>query len=109
MASDLVDDEKWQQMLAEFNRHFWGKRVPAFFTEWTESQQITPAQWLPRLKVSIHGLAGVAALVDQEIIGDMAREIEGRWDTDGPSAEPIPLIQRLSDTLMKAKLAHDGG
>ena len=108
MASDLVDDAEWQQMLAEFNRHFWCKRAPAFFTAWSESQRIEPAQWLPALKLSIHGLAGVAALVDQERVGDMAREIERLWDTDGPNTALTPLIQDLSDTLMQSKLLHDG-
>jgi len=78
-----------------------------FFLAWSESQQIEPAQWLPALKLSIHGLAGVAALVDQERVGDMAREIERLWDTDGPNTALTPLIQELSDTLMQSKLLHD--
>jgi hypothetical protein len=107
MASDLVDDAEWQKMLAEFNQHFWLKRAPAFIKAWAECQSLEPQRWVAELKISIHGLAGVAALVDQESIGDMAREIERQWDNDGPSSTLIPFIQELSDALMVSQQIHD--
>lgn len=107
MATDLVDDGEWHKMLAEFNNHFWGKRAPAFFKAWSENQFISPEQWPPELKISIHGLAGVAALVNEEALGDMAREIERQWDDNGPNSTLIPLIQQLAEALMRSKKMHD--
>lgn len=107
MAADLVDDAEWHKMLAEFNEHFWGKRAPAFFNAWTVNQLLTPEQWQPDLKISIHGLAGVAALVNEEALGDMAREIERLWDTKGPTSGLVPLVQQLAEALMLSKAIHD--
>lgn len=107
MATDLVDDDEWQKMLSEFNLHFWGKRAPAFFCAWSANQSVAPESWQLDLKTSIHGLAGVAALVNEEALGDMAREIERLWDTNGPTLVLVPLIQKLSDSLMVSKAAHD--
>lgn len=107
MAIDLVDDDEWQKMLAEFNAHFWGKRVPAFFSAWSVNQSLAPKSWPLDLKTSIHGLAGVAALVNEEALGDTARDIERLWDKNGPTVDLIPLIQQLSVSLMASKAAHD--
>ena len=105
MASDAVDQLEWQRMLAEFKQHFWRNRAPAFEAAWLNCVNADPSMWGDDLKLSLHGLAGVAALVDQEVLGDMARAIEQRWDSEGASIELLPELHRLAAGLTVA--AHD--
>jgi HPt (histidine-containing phosphotransfer) domain-containing protein len=83
MSDDLENDAEWLAMLAGFKSHFWASRVPAFMQAWQVYQE--QATGLPgaELKHSVHGLAGVAALVGLPEIGDSARRIEHRWDEHG--------------------------
>lgn len=111
MASDAVDDEEWQLMLAEFNQHFWLTRAPAFARAWAACAPLAPALWSEELKRSVHGLAGVAALVGHEALGDLARQIERRWDDEGASLQLCTDLQLLADRLAAAKhdqVARDG-
>jgi len=103
MASDAVDHHEWQQMLTEFKQHFWRSRVPAFESAWLNCVNAEPAAWNEDLKRSLHGLAGVAALVDQEALGDMARAIEQRWDTAGASRDLLPQLHELAVALSLAR------
>ena len=86
-------------MLAEFNAHFWRNRAPAFEAAWLSCVNAEPSTWGDDLKRSLHGLAGVAALVDQEALGDLARAIEQRWDSEGPSRALLPDLERLAAGL----------
>ncbi|MEK6788345.1 MAG: hypothetical protein AABY68_05285 [Pseudomonadota bacterium] len=99
MAPDAVDDAEWQRMLAEFKAHFWLKRAPAFAQAWAASAATAPECWGDDLKLSLHGLAGVAALVEQAALGDLARAIEQQWDSQGPSRALLPELQRLAAEL----------
>lgn len=103
MASDLVDDEEWQRMLNEFNQHFWLKRVPDFTRAWAQCCDLAPELWHDDLKRSLHGLAGVAALVGQPAWGNLARHIEQRWDDEGASLQLRQRMQVLADGLVSAK------
>jgi len=103
MASDVVDDEEWQRMLAEFNQHFWLKRVPDFAQAWSVCSQLAPELWSDDLKRSVHGLAGVAALVGLEALGDLARHIERRWDDEGANIQLCPDLKMLADRLAVAE------
>jgi len=107
MASDAVDDEEWQLMLAEFNQHFWLTRAPAFAQAWAACSPLAPALWGEDLKRSVHGLAGVAALVGHEALGDLARQIERRWDDEGASAALHTDLQTLADRLATAELGQN--
>lgn len=106
MASDAVDDEEWQLMLAEFSQHFWLKRAPAFAEAWAVCARLAPELWSDELRRSVHGLAGVAALVGQEALGDLARDIERRWDDEGASTRLCADLQRLAEQMAVAERAH---
>lgn len=85
MSDDLENDAEWLAMLAGFKSHFWASRVPAFMQAW-QVCKVTPSHsWGAELKRSVHGLAGVAALVGLPEVGDSARRIEQRWDEHGPA------------------------
>jgi len=86
-------------MLAEFQRHFWQTRVPAFQALWAACESIPPETWSNDLKLSLHGLAGVAALVDQPALGDLARAIEQQWDTEGASEALLPALHELNKLI----------
>jgi len=90
-------------MLAEFKQHFWRNRVPAFEAAWLNCVDAEPAAWNEDLKRSLHGLAGVAALVDQEALGDLARTIEQRWDAAGASRDLLPQLHDLAAALREAR------
>lgn len=102
MAPDAVDDAEWQRMLAEFKAHFWLKRAPAFAQAWAASAATAPECWGDDLKLSLHGLAGVAALVDQAALGDLARAIERRWDDEGASTRLCMDLQMLAEQIAAA-------
>ena len=106
MAADAVDDAEWQHMLAEFSQHFWLKRAPAFAHAWAVCSSLAPASWNDDLKRSVHGLAGVAVLVGQEALGDLARDIERRWDDEGVSQALCADLQTLADQLSLAAAAR---
>ncbi|MES3041700.1 MAG: hypothetical protein V4730_11190 [Pseudomonadota bacterium] len=106
MAEDVVDDEEWQHMLAEFSQHFWLKRAPAFAQAWEACARIAPEFWGDDLKRSVHGLAGVAALVGQEALGDLARDIERRWDDEGANTRLCSDLQLLAEQMAAAERAH---
>lgn len=89
-------------MLAEFSQHFWHRRVPAFAQAWAACSELAPASWSDDLKRSVHGLAGVAALVGQDALGDLARDIERRWDEEGVSDSLCADLQSLADQLSQA-------
>lgn len=92
-------------MLAEFNQHFWLKRVPAFAHAWAACSALDPSLWSNELKQSIHGLAGVSALIGQAALGDLARHIEQRWDSEGASQLRSD-VQELADRLAVAECEH---
>lgn len=104
MASDVVDDKEWQLMLAEFNQHFWLRRVPAFAKAWAACSALDPSLWSDELKQAIHGLAGVSALIGQDALGDLARHIEQLWDSEGASLPPK--VQELADRLAIAECEY---
>ena len=106
MASDVVDDKEWQLMLAEFNQHFWLKRVPDFAQAWAACSKLAPDLWGDDLMRSVHGLAGVAALVGHEALGDLARRIEQRWDDEGASLQLRTDLQALADHLVAEEREH---
>ena len=93
-------------MLDEFSQHFWLKRAPAFAQAWAACAQIAPEFWSDDLKRSVHGLAGVAALVGQEALGDLARDIERRWDDAGASTRLYSDLQILAEQMAAAERAH---
>ncbi|MEL0028366.1 MAG: Hpt domain-containing protein [Perlucidibaca sp.] len=101
MSDDLEDDAEWQALLAGFRRHFWEVRVPLFWQSW-EAARTSPMQdWSEELKRSVHGLAGVAALVGHPEVGDQARVIEQCWNrlAQGDEAHVRELIGGLAATL----------
>lgn len=115
MASDVDviedEDEEWQLMLAEFNQHFWMTRAPAFAQAWAACSPLAPELWGEELKRSVHGLAGVAALVGQGDLGDLARQIERCWDHEGANQQLRADLQLLADRLAAARqdqAAQDG-
>lgn len=89
-------------MLAEFKQHFWRYRAPAFEAAWLSCVNAEPSTWGDDLKRSLHGLAGVAALVDQEALGDLARALEQRWDSEGASHGLLPELHLLAAGLSAA-------
>lgn len=97
-SDELSQDPEWQALLQGFREHFWQDRVPAFQRSWREASLIPPAQWSGELKRHVHGLAGVAALVDLPEVGDAARHIDRHWDALGASGLP-QLMQALADRL----------
>lgn len=106
MTSDAVDDTEWQRMLAEFSQHFWLKRAPAFAAAWAACARLAPELWSDDLRRSVHGLAGVAALVGQEALGDLAREIEQRWDDEGASTRLYSDLKVLAEQMAVAEREH---
>lgn len=104
MPEDLVNDEQWQDMLLVFRDHFWEQRVPAFEVA-LEAQLQAPEQvHAQALKLSLHGLAGVAALVGLPDIGDIARHLEQRWDSLGQAdLHILDEIQALAQALRLLK------
>lgn len=103
MGTDAVDDEEWQLMLAEFSQHFWLKRAPMFAAAWSACAQLAPELWGDDLRRSVHGLAGVAALVGQQALGDLARDIERRWDDEGASTALCSGLQILAEQMAVAE------
>ena len=102
MSDDLIDDPEWLELLAGFRQHFWESRVPTFRHALAEVADLPLSSWPQTLKAAIHGLAGVAALVDMETVGNLARHIEQRWDAgDAESA-------LRSDLAQLAALLDDG-
>lgn len=97
-SNELSQDPEWQMLLQGFRDHFWRERVPAFQRSWDEASLISPTQWSGELKRHVHGLAGVAALVDLPEVGDAARHIDQHWDALGASGLPL-LMQALSERL----------
>lgn len=98
-SDELSQDPAWLELLCGFRDHFWTNRVPAYQSAWADARALEPAQWPIELKRCVHGLAGVAALVDLPDIGDQARRIEQHWDSHGPAALAADM-QNLSDQLV---------
>lgn len=97
MSDDLESDAEWLAVLAGFRAHFWSTRVPAFWQAWEQARDRPVAQWDNELKRSVHGLAGVAALVGHPEVGDHARAIESHWDKRDMDEDGI---RRLMDDLV---------
>lgn len=83
MTDDLSDDPEWLALLAGIRENFLTARVPAFEQAWQQSQNLPYSDWGDELKRSVHGLAGVSAMIGLPAIGDRARAIEARWDEQG--------------------------
>lgn len=99
-SDELSQDPEWLELLRGFRDHFWTVRVPAYQAAWLAVRDLDPAHWPETLKRCVHGLAGVAALVDMPGIGDQARHIEQHWDSHGPAALADEM-QQLADQLAR--------
>lgn len=85
---DLSQDPEWLALTASFAQHFWQVRVPGFLAGWEQAARTSsdPAAWHAEIKLALHGLAGVAALVGEPELGDAARAIEQEWSVANPDA-----------------------
>jgi len=96
---ELSRDPEWLALLSGFRAHFWSERVPAFQRCWSHARLLEPLHWPLELKRSLHGLAGVAALVDLPELGNEARLIEQQWDNGDSRVLLTQRLQALSDQL----------
>lgn len=103
MSDDLINDPEWQELLDGFRQHFWDCRVPHFHQTWSLMKQCPlRTDDGAALKTAVHGLAGVAALVNLETIGELARSIEQGWDGTIDEAHLRHQLQSLEDLLHAA-------
>ncbi len=102
-SDDLVNDDELEQMMQGFAEHFWSSRVPEFLSLWLPLRhQSLPEQGAfgIELKRAIHGLAGTAAMINEQDIGDLARRAETHWNNNGPAAEPtLAAIAALTELI----------
>lgn len=109
MSEDLVNDDQWQDMLQVFREHFWAQRVPAFQAALASHLKAPETDDMAPLKASVHGLAGVAALVGLADVGSRAREIEIYWDSIGqPDQRVLTDLRLLEQTLDRYKVGTPG-
>lgn len=100
MTDDLSNDPEWLALLAGIRENFLTVRVPAFEQAWQHSQRLPYSDWGDDLKRSVHGLAGVSAMIGLPAIGDRARTIEARWDEQGAAdAGVAAALAELADAL----------
>lgn len=99
MSEDLINDPEWLELIAGFKQHFWESRVPGFKQALADIETHPMPAWPGALKSAVHGLAGVAALVDMESVGNLARDIEQRWDAGEQESVLRRDLARLAELL----------